>query len=171
MGTMDTKFSPEHQAFLREAVRLAQEADRRGNLPIAAVITLDGKVVARGMNSIWRPTYDLTRHAEMEVLRNVPSHLWWRSREMTLYTTLEPCLMCAGAILLHHLGHLVFGSADPVGGVAACLDSLPPYFKQELSLIQWRGPALPEDCDPLYARVLEREQRRGPSPPMDFADP
>src|SRR3989337_1526337 len=122
---MDTRLPPEHHAFLREAIRLAEEAEKRGNLPIAAVITLDGKVVATGMNSIWRPTIELTRHAEMESLRNVPSHLWWRSREMTLFTTLEPCIMCAGAILLHHLGHLVFGSAPPPRGLWARAGGLP----------------------------------------------
>jgi len=78
--------------------------------------------------------------------------------------------MCAGAILLHHLGRLVFGSTDPFGGVAACLDSLPAYFRHEYSLIQWRGPALPSECDPLYSRVLEYERHRGSSPPVRLAD-
>ncbi len=149
------------RGFLREAIALALAAERAGNLPIGAVITLDGDVIARGSNSIWEPAVELTRHAEMEALRNVPSHLWSRSREMTLYTTLEPCVMCAGAILLHHLAQVVFGSRDPFGGVSSCLGSLPPYFRQELSLVDWRGPALPTECDPLYDRVMEHEQRRG----------
>jgi tRNA(adenine34) deaminase len=106
----------------------------------------------------------------MEALQGVPGHLWARSREMTLFTTLEPCLMCAGAVLLHHLGRLVFGSLDPVGGVAACLETLPPYFKEEFALIDWSGPALPQACDPLYSRVMAQERRRGPSPPRVLAD-
>jgi len=77
----------------------------------------------------------------------------------SLFTTLEPCLMCAGAILLHHVGRLVFGSSDPNGGVASCLDSLPPYFRHEFSLIQWTGPALPAECDPLYFRIQELERQ------------
>jgi tRNA(Arg) A34 adenosine deaminase TadA/ribosomal protein S18 acetylase RimI-like enzyme len=146
--------------LLREAIQLAEEAQRRGNLPIGAVIVLDGKVVASGMNSIWRPQRDLTRHAEMEALRAVPAELWSRSREMTLFTTLEPCVMCAGAILLHRLGVVVFGSTDPYGGVGACLRDLPPYFREELSLVRWTGPALPAECDRLYLRARELERAR-----------
>jgi tRNA(adenine34) deaminase len=112
------------------------------------------------MNTIWQPATELTRHAEMEALRSLPPHLRPNCREMTLFTTLEPCLMCAGAILLHQIGRLVFGACDPKGGVAPCLDSLPPYFKRQLSLTPWIGPALPAECDPLYARVQEHERRR-----------
>ena len=145
--------------FFEEAIRLAEEAERRGNLPIGAVIVLRGQIVARGMNAIWQPTLDLTRHAEMEALRSLPPHLRRSCRDMTLYTTLEPCLMCAGAILLHQVGRLVFGASDPHGGVGACLGSLPPYFKDELSRCQWHGPALPAACDPLYLRVMKHERR------------
>lgn len=157
---MGTKLSTEDLSFLREAIRLAQETERRGNLPIGAVIALDGKIIARGMNLIWQPTTALTRHAEMEALRNVPPNLWSRSREMTLFTTLEPCIMCAGAILLHHMGCIVYGATDPEGGVAASLDSLPPYFKREFALIQWKGPVLPSECDPIYSRIQIHERRR-----------
>ena len=156
---MHSEQDDDRLVFLREAIRLAEEAHRRGNLPIGAVIVLDGDVVARGMNSIWKPHRDLTRHAEMEALRAVPAELWSRSREMTLFTTLEPCLMCAGAILLHRIGGLMFGSMDPYGGVGACLRDLPPYFREELSLVRWTGPILPAECDRLYNRVQELEGR------------
>ena len=156
---MSSKQDDDRFVFLREAIQLAEEADRRGNLPIGAVIVLDDAVVARGMNSIWRPKRDLTRHAEMEALRAVPAELWPRSREMTLFTTLEPCVMCAGAILLHRIGGLLFGSTDPYGGVGACLPDLPPYFREEISLVRWTGPVLPAECDRLYRRVQEIEGR------------
>jgi tRNA(adenine34) deaminase len=166
---MPTPFSNE-TLFLRQAILLAEEAELNGNLPIGAVITLDGQVVARGMNSIWEPTLELTRHAEMEALQCIPGDLWPRSREMTLFTTLEPCVMCAGAILLHHLGRLVFGSLDPIGGVTSCLGTLPEHFKAEYGLIRWIGPALPDECDALYSRVMELERRRGLGPPPSRAD-
>jgi tRNA(adenine34) deaminase len=149
------------QSYLREAVRLAEEAVREGNLPVGTVIVLDGKIVARGKNAIWQPAIDLTRHAEMEALRSLPPDLRTRCQEMTLYTTLEPCLMCAGAILLHQVGRLVFGANDPNGGVASCLDSLPPYFKQVYLQVGWVGPALPDECDPLYVRLQALERDRG----------
>ena len=156
----------ESLSFLRAAILLAQEAEENGNLPVGAVIALDGKVIASGRNCIWRPSLQLTRHAEMEALQSVPDPLWPRSREMTLFTTLEPCVMCAGAILLHQLGRLVFGASDPIGGIASCLETLPGYFKEEYGAIQWIGPALPEECDPLYFRVANHERRRRPIPPQ-----
>jgi tRNA(adenine34) deaminase len=142
---------------MREAIRLAEQAERCGNLPIGAVIVLGGEIIAQGRNSIWQPALELTRQAEMEALRGVPQQLWSKSRHMTLYTTLEPCLMCAGAILLHHLGRLVFGSSDPWGGVSSCLSTLPAYFRDEFALLQWDGPALPSECDSLYARIIKLE--------------
>jgi tRNA(adenine34) deaminase len=147
--------------YLRRAIQLACEAERRANLPIGALICLDGTIIAEGMNSIWQPVVALTRHAEMEALRSVPPHLWSRSREMTLFTTLEPCLMCAGAILLHQIGRLVFGAADPYGGVGAAVQNLPAYFREQFLRIEWIGPALPAECHPLYTRVCELEQARG----------
>lgn len=147
-------------SLLYEAIRLAEEAGQRGNLPIGAVIVLNNEIVSTGMNAIWVPVLDLTRHAEMEALRSLPSELRAKCKEMTLYTTLEPCVMCAGAILLHQLGRLVYGSTDPFGGVSTCRDTLPPYFKHALSMMQWIGPALPSECDPLYQHIKQLEKIR-----------
>jgi tRNA(adenine34) deaminase len=160
--------------YLRRAIRLAREAERNGNLPIGALVCLDGEIVGEGKNSIWRPAVDLTRHAEMEALRSVPERLWSRSREMTLFTTLEPCLMCAGAILLHQIGRLVFGGSDPYGGArvavpsagvalesaGVALEGLPPYFREQFTRVEWTGPALPAECDPLHTRARELEHAR-----------
>lgn len=155
------------QRFLRplrdEALRLAEQAEREGNLPIGAVIALNGQVIAKGRNAIWRPRLALSRHAETEAILAVPVDLWARAAEMTLVTTLEPCMMCAGAILLHRIGRVVFGSADPAGGAGAAMASLPPYFAAVLADVAWIGPAFPETCDPLYRRVTEIEAlRRSP---------
>lgn len=141
--------------YLGEAVKIAHQAELNGNLPIGALILLDGEVIARGENTIWKPNLSLTRHAEMEALRAVPVNLWPRAKEMTLYTTLEPCVMCAGAVLLHRLGRLVFGAMDPHGGADTCLGDLPYYFREQLSHMQWCGPGLPEECDPLFHRAME----------------
>ena len=68
--------------------------------------------------------------------------------------------MCAGAILLHQIGCLVFGARDPYGGVGTAVQNLPPYFREQFLLVEWIGPALPEECEPLYARVGELEHAR-----------
>lgn len=156
---MEFSLEPQEVSYLHEAMRLAEQAGSDGNLPIGALIVIEGEIIARGMNAIWKPDLALTHHAEMDALSAVPHNLWSRSREMTLYTTLEPCMMCAGAILLHQVGRLVFGAADPYGGVGASLGCLPPYFEEEFSSMQWIGPALPEECNPLYERIMELERR------------
>ena len=144
----------ESAQFMQRAISLALQAEREGNLPIGAVITLDGEIVAEGRNAIWVPEFDATRHAEMEAIRAVPTHSWESSEEMMLYTTLEPCLMCFGSILLHRIGTVVFGSADRYGGASSVFSKLPPYFKERLEKTHWEGPSMAAECDPLNDRVM-----------------
>jgi tRNA(adenine34) deaminase len=76
---------------------------------------------------------------------------------MTCYTTLEPCVMCAGALLLHGIGRVVFGTTDTEGGAGVLLSHLPDYYKGGAAGVPlWIGPTLPEVCDELYARVRAR---------------
>jgi tRNA(adenine34) deaminase len=148
------KMDSDHQ-FFQHAIRLALEAEREGNLPIGSVITLDGEMISEGKNAIWVPEYNPNRHAEIEALRNVPKDLWPSSRKMTLYTTLEPCLMCTGAILLHHIGRVMYGSSDDFGGASVVFGHMPTYFEVEVSKTEWIGPAYTEGCDPLFKRVMK----------------
>jgi tRNA(adenine34) deaminase len=158
---MDMNLSEVDKAHFRRALLLGLNAEERGNLPIGAVIAIGEHVVGEGMNAIWVPEHRPHRHAEMEALRSVAGERWDRSRRMTLYTTLEPCLMCMGAIMLHHLGRVLFGSLDSYGGCGSAMSHLPRYFEEERRRVEWVGPVLPEECDPLYARSLALiEQRR-----------
>lgn len=145
-----------HLKYLHRAFDLALEAEKRGNLPIGAVITLDDEVIAEAGNSVLNPYYYPGAHAEVESLRRVPTHLWDRCGEMTCYTTLEPCVMCMGAILLHGVGHVVFGALDVEGGAGDTLRHLPPYYSNGVGVPSWNGPLLSELCDPLYERVNQR---------------
>ncbi len=151
---MTTKTSDSDTKCFQHAIRLALEAEQEGNLPIGSVITLGGDIIAQGKNAIWVPQYNPNRHAEIEALRSVPSDLWPSSRKMILYTTLEPCLMCVGAILLHHIGRVMFGSSDDFGGASLVFGQLPVYFEEEASKTEWIGPAYAEGCDPLFERVM-----------------
>ena len=137
------------------AIRLALEAESEGNLPIGCVVTLAGRVVAEGRSRIWEPVFDATRHAEIEALRELPRKHLARAPELTLYTTLEPCMMCAGAIYLHRIGRVVFGAKDDYGGLPVHDVELPAYFAKRRSQSRWEGPALSEECDPLFVRALE----------------
>lgn len=156
MKKSETNDDLEH---IRRAVELALEAERAGNLPIGAVITLEGRLIAEAGNSILVPFYHPGRHAEMEALGRVPVELWPRSREMTLYTTLEPCLMCMGASVLHGLGRIRFGALDREGGAHEILSRLPVYYAEGVAVPQLSGPLMPDVCDPLYKRVIARFDR------------
>jgi tRNA(adenine34) deaminase len=141
---------------LRRAVELALEAEARGDLPVGAVVTLGGEVIAEAGNAVLLPAYHPGRHAETEALARVPVGLWPRARAMTCYTTLEPCTMCAGALLLHGVGRVVFGARDPLGGAGRLLAHLPAYYEGGAGVPAWIGPAMPDVCDQLFRRVRER---------------
>lgn len=147
-------------SFFRRAISLALEAEKQSNLPIGAVVTLEGKIIAEGQNAIWHPKFNPNQHAEVEALRSVPDHLWEFSRDMTLYTTLEPCLMCTGAILLHHIGRVMYGASDTWGGASQVIGHMPPYFEEEVSRTEWIGPAFPKECNPLFDRVMILVEKR-----------
>jgi tRNA(adenine34) deaminase len=141
---------------LHRAVELALAAEQHGNLPIGAVVTLDDAVIAEAGNAILRPDYHPGRHAEMEALQRVPAELWPRSRQMTCYTTLEPCVMCMGALVLHGVGRIVFGAYDHAGGARDLLAHLPVYYADGANVPQLSGPLLPEVCAALYERICAR---------------
>ncbi|MCC7362126.1 MAG: nucleoside deaminase [Anaerolineales bacterium] len=149
---------------LARAIELALAAEHNGNLPVGAVLAAAGRRVAEGQNAIWRPHFDATRHAEIEALRAAPRAVWPRAGRLTLYTTLEPCLMCLGAILLHRIGRVVFGSADDYGGAGALREHMPPFFRQQFAALDWVGPVLPTECDRLHERLREIEAARAGPP-------
>jgi tRNA(adenine34) deaminase len=158
---MDVSFTNRDREHLNRAIELAHEAGRSGNLPIGCVICLDDEIVAEGKNSIWAPRLALYRHAEMEALRALPANLTDRLKQMTLYTTLEPCVMCAGAILLHQIGRVVFGAADDYGSLGVGYDRLPPYFAEQYALASWIGPVTSRECDLLLEKIRDLERERG----------
>jgi len=146
----------EDDKYIRRAIQIALEAEQRGNLPIGAVIVLDGAIIAEAGSSILVPVYHPGRHAEMESLHHVPVELWPRSREMMCYSTLEPCVMCFGALLLHGVGRIVFGAADTEGGATAVLGHLPSYYADGRGVPEWVGPVAADECDELYRRAAKR---------------
>jgi len=161
--------SPFDRACFQRAIELALDAESRGNLPIGAVIALDGRIIAEGQNAIWSPEFNANRHAEVEALRHVPQEHWTSSRRMTLYTTLEPCVMCLGAILLHRICRVLYGTADGYGGAGMIRGHMPVFFEQAIACTEWYGPAFPGGCDPLFARVMELVLARPEpgEPPVD----
>ena len=109
---------PEDERWMREALLEAQAAQAHGDVPIGAVVVHAGRVIARGHNEREHRA-DPTAHAEVLALRAAAAALGsWRVLDSTLYVTLEPCAMCAGAIVLARIPRVVYGTADPKAGAA-----------------------------------------------------
>jgi len=107
-----------HEDFMQQALALARGAQQRGEVPVGAVIVLDGRVIGRGSNAPIA-TCDPTAHAEIVALREAAVSIGnYRLEGVTLYCTIEPCVMCAGAIVAARIARLVFGARDlRFGGV------------------------------------------------------
>jgi tRNA(adenine34) deaminase len=106
------------EKFMREALDLARQAEAAGEVPVGAVVVMEGKIVGRGFNQpIGRR--DPTAHAEILALREASLHAEnYRLEDAALFVTLEPCIMCAGALVHARIGRLVFGGRDlRFGGV------------------------------------------------------
>ena len=132
------------EKMMREALLLAREAAEDGEVPVGCVITLGQTIVGRGRNRREKGKTALA-HAELEAIAEACRTLGgWRLWQCTLYVTLEPCPMCAGAILNAHLPRVVFGAKDPKSGAAGSLVDLlhlPGCFQPEVS-----GGVLEADC-------------------------
>jgi tRNA(adenine34) deaminase len=107
-----------HDIWMREAVALAREAEAAGEVPVGAVVVVAGEIVGRGRNSTIGLS-DPTAHAEMLALRGAAAAMGnYRLERATVYATLEPCAMCAGALVAARVAKLVFGARDlRFGGV------------------------------------------------------
>ena len=111
MAAVDT-----HEGFMRQALARAQQALRAGEVPIGAVLVADGRVIAEGFNQPIRAR-DPTAHAEIVALRRAAQSLGnYRLPGTTLYVTVEPCLMCVGALVHARVGTLVYGADEAKGG-------------------------------------------------------
>mgnify|MGYP001570793618 FL=1 len=143
-----------------EALRLAGIAAQAGEVPVGAVVVGDGRIVGRGFNApILR--HDPTAHAEIQALRDAAGTLGnYRLVGCTLYVTLEPCAMCAGAIMHARIARVVFGARDPKTG--ACGSVVDLFAEQKLNhhaVVQ--GGMLAEECGEMLSAFFR--ERRGDS--------
>ena len=149
--------------FMKQAIALAQEAAREGEVPVGAVVVRDGIVVAGGRNRRELGKNALL-HAEMEAIDNACRTLGgWRLWQCDLYVTLEPCPMCAGAIINSRIRRVVFGAYDPKAGSCGSvvnLFELPYNHKPELvsGVMEAECAALLRD---FFRQLRERKQNIG----------
>lgn len=140
------------------AIEEAKKAFAEGEVPVGAVIVKEDLVIARGHNQRERK-YDIGSHAELEVIRNAEKQLQnWRLDGCTLYVTLEPCLMCAGAILQSRISKLVFGAKDEKDGAI-----LSHYFVFDSPSLHERPLVFPgvkeEECQKILRDFFQRKRK------------
>ncbi|MCG9790200.1 tRNA adenosine(34) deaminase TadA [Vibrio mediterranei] len=121
---MTFEFNDEDRRFMQRAMELANHAESEGEVPVGALLVKDGEIIAEGWNqSIGH--HDATAHAEMQVIRKAGQNLEnYRLLDTTLYVTLEPCPMCAGALLHSRVKRIVFGAPDLKAGAAGTVLNL-----------------------------------------------
>jgi tRNA(adenine34) deaminase len=130
---------------MRAALAEAHAAAEAGEVPVGAVAVVDGAIVARGQNRVLRDV-DPTAHAEIVAMRAAAKALGnYRLSECELYVTLEPCAMCAGAMIHARLKRLVYGAADPKAGAAGSVLEVLNYPRLNHALAVTSGP-LAEEC-------------------------
>jgi tRNA(adenine34) deaminase len=150
--------------FMRVALLEAQRAYAEGEVPVGAIVVHHGRILARGRNAVEREQ-DATLHAEMQVIREASRHLGRRLEGCTLYVTLEPCPMCAGAIVWARIPRVVFAAADPRAGACGTLYNI--VQDERLNhRCQLRGGVRAEEAAELLRRFFRqlREEERGVDP-------
>jgi tRNA(adenine34) deaminase len=153
-----------HELFIREALAAARDAVEHGDVPVGALIVRDGEVIATTSNRTVRDQ-DPTAHAELLAIREASRRVRsWRLDACTLYVTLEPCAMCAGAIVLSRMRMLVFGAFDDKAGMAGSVADIVrhPRLNHRPEVV---SGVLAEECAALlkefFGRVRTEESRVG----------
>ncbi|EPY07070.1 adenosine deaminase [Paenibacillus sp. E194] len=145
----------QHEYWMRRAIAEALKAEAIGEVPIGAIVVHQNEIIGRGYN-LRETSLDSTAHAEMIAIREASEHLQaWRLLDCTLYVTLEPCPMCAGAIVQSRVPTVVYGTTDPKAGCAGTLMNLlqEPRFNHRAEVIEG---VLQEECASMLTQFFRR---------------
>ncbi|NEV63151.1 tRNA adenosine(34) deaminase TadA [Thiorhodococcus minor] len=147
---------------MKRALMLARRASEVGEVPVGAVLVGDGEVIGEGWNCPIGES-DATAHAEIQALRDAGGHIGnYRLPGTTLYVTLEPCVMCAGAIVHARVAEVVYGATDPKAGACGSVFDLLPSDGRFNHRTECRGGVLADDCGETL-RAFFRARRRSKS--------
>jgi tRNA(adenine34) deaminase len=154
-----------HDYWMARAITEARKAEAKDEVPIGCVIVLGGRIIARGHN-LRESSQDPAAHAELIAIRKAARKLGsWRLLNCTLYVTLEPCIMCMGAIILARIPTVVFGCYDPKGGAAGSLYDLSddPRLNHSVALVP---QILESECSDLLSSFFAglRARKRAAAP-------
>ena len=151
---------PDDDAGMRAALREAHASLARDEVPVGCVIVHDGLVIGRGHNQV-ESLQDATAHAEILAIGAASNALGsWRLHECTMYVTLEPCSMCAGAIVLARVGRLVYGASDPKAG--ACGSVIDVLGERRLNhRVELTREVMAEECGELLRAFFRNKRKAG----------
>lgn len=150
---------------MKQALALARRALAHADVPVGAVVVKNGVVIARGRNARERD-HDPTAHAEILAIRKAAKKLGsWRLDGCTLYVTLEPCAMCAGAIVLARLPRLVYGASDPKAGFVGSLGDLVRHPRLNHRVDVTKG-VLAAECGRILVEFFRERRVEKTSPPL-----
>lgn len=148
------------EQYIRKALDLARDAVKRNEVPIGALIVREGSILAAATNRTTRDQ-DPTAHAEVLAIREASARLdSWRLDDCTLYVTLEPCAMCAGAIVLSRMKRVVFGAWDEKAGMAGSIGDLLRHPKLN-HRPEVRAGVLADECAHLLEQFFQRQRALG----------
>ncbi|REK69466.1 tRNA adenosine(34) deaminase TadA [Paenibacillus paeoniae] len=153
------KREEEDRRWMLEAIAEARKAEQIGEVPIGAVVVRGDEIIGRGHN-LRETSLDPTAHAELVAIRDACEQIQaWRLLDCTLYVTLEPCPMCAGAIVQSRVKRVVYGTTDPKAGCAGTLMNLlqEPRFNHETELT---SGVLQSECAGLLTQFFRRLRGR-----------
>jgi tRNA(adenine34) deaminase len=132
--------------FMKEALKEARKAAKKGEVPIGAVVVKEDKIIGRGHN-LRESANDPTAHAEIIAIRKASKKLKnWRLASCTLYVTVEPCIMCAGAIVLARIDRLVYGADDLKAGAVKSLYEAVSDRRLNHRVKEIRSGVLKDEC-------------------------
>ncbi|MBP8989984.1 MAG: tRNA adenosine(34) deaminase TadA [Clostridia bacterium] len=153
-----TDSEKERVHYMQLALHQARSADRIGEVPVGAIIVHEGHIIGRGYNQ--RETRkDVTLHAEIIAIRQACRHLnSWRLQDCDLYVTLEPCIMCAGAIVQARIRTLIYGAQDPKAGGCGSVVNIPALPLNHVVLVQ--GGLMAEESAELLRQFFQRRRRQ-----------
>jgi tRNA(adenine34) deaminase len=156
-----------HKLWMEQALEEARRALEHDDVPVGAVVVRDGEVLARAHNRR-EADADPSAHAELLALRAAARRLGsWRLDGCTLYVTLEPCTMCAGALVLARLPELVFGADDPKAGAVGSLYDVPRDERLNHRVAVTSG-IMADDCGVLLKRFFRDRRVTGRPPSADI---
>ncbi|MBT8330521.1 MAG: tRNA adenosine(34) deaminase TadA [Desulfofustis sp.] len=149
-------FSPDDISWMEQALHLAEDAAAASEVPVGAVLVKDGLVLGSGGNSPIS-THDPTAHAEINAIRQAAEKMKNYRLGGTLYATLEPCLMCMGALIHSRIERLVFGALDPKAGAAVSVDQI-GSDRQLNHILQIEGGLLEEQCSRMLREFFKNRR-------------